>query len=234
MIKLSIAIARSGQKVIVRPHPSENIDVWKKKTQDYSKNIKIVRSGSIVPWLMAAKVVVHNGCNTAIEGLMLDRIIISYRPYKNSEVETYLPNAISTNLETEDEVIKYLRNLDINSSKFQKKEKLEILKKYVKINNLQEDASLRILDLIENLFPQKKNTKLQSIKYNICIELSQLKSMIGREIYKKNFSYLKKKCPSLDLNQVNKILDFFSEKKDKNLKLETSKLTKHSVVISKI
>ncbi len=156
MIKLSIAIARSGQKVIVRPHPSENIDVWKKKTQDYSKNIKIVRSGSIVPWLMAAKVVVHNGCNTAIEGLMLDRIIISYRPYKNSEVETYLPNAISTNLETEDEVIKYLRNLDINSSKFQKKEKLEILKKYVKINNLQEDASLRILDLIENLFPQKK------------------------------------------------------------------------------
>ena len=31
MIELSIALANSGQKVIVRPHPSENLNVWKRK-----------------------------------------------------------------------------------------------------------------------------------------------------------------------------------------------------------
>lgn len=40
MIELSIAIAKSGEKVIVRPHPSENIDVWKEQTKNHSKILK--------------------------------------------------------------------------------------------------------------------------------------------------------------------------------------------------
>ena len=55
MIELSIDIAKSGQKVVVRPHPSENIEVWRNKTRNYSKNIKIIRSGNVIPWLMASK-----------------------------------------------------------------------------------------------------------------------------------------------------------------------------------
>ena len=34
MIDLTIEIAKSGQKVVVRPHPSENMDVWKKETKN--------------------------------------------------------------------------------------------------------------------------------------------------------------------------------------------------------
>ena len=55
--------------------------------------------------------------------------------------------------------------------------------------------------------------------------------MIGRAIFKKNFSYLKKKCPKLDIKYVNRILDFFTVNNDIPHKVEALKLTKHSIVI---
>ena len=116
MIELSIAIAQTGQKVVVRPHPSENIEVWKIKTRNYSKNIKIIRSGNVVPWLMASKLIIHNGCGTAIESLLLNKKVVSYRPFKNSEVETYLPNAVSFCLETKSEILNYLKDFSEDQS----------------------------------------------------------------------------------------------------------------------
>ena len=56
--------------------------------------------------------------------------------------------------------------------------------------------------------------------------------MIGRIIFKKNFLYLQKKCPKLDLNQVNKVLNFFKNNNDNHFEVETSNLTNHSVIIS--
>lgn len=232
MINLSITIAKSGQKVVVRPHPSESIEVWKKATENYSKYIKVIRSGSIVPWLMAAKLIIHNGCNTAIEGLILDRTIISYRPYKDSEVETYLPNAISICLETEEKIINYINNFDKHNSRIERNKTLNILENYLKINKLQEDASSRILNIIENVSQKKRTNKIKLIKENIQLEIALFKSLIGRIIYKKNFSYLKKKCPELNIKQVNKILGFFSVNKKDHFKVETLNITKHSVIIS--
>ena len=134
MVELSIAIAETGQKVVVRPHPSENLEVWKKKTENHSKNIKIIRSGNIIPWLMASKLIIHNGCGTAIEGLLLDKTVISYRPFKNSKVETYLPNAISTCLDTKEDVLRFVKNFLVTKSNINKKETLNILEKYIKKN----------------------------------------------------------------------------------------------------
>ena len=114
MIELSIALAKSGQKVVVRPHPSENINVWKNKTKNYSNNIKIIRSGNIIPWLMASKLVIHNGCTTAIEGTLLDKTVISYRPNKNQNVETYLPNAVGISIESKEDVVDFIKKFNFN------------------------------------------------------------------------------------------------------------------------
>ena len=58
-----------------------------------------------------------------------------------------------------------------------------------------------------------------------------IKSIIGRILFKKNFSYLKKKCPKLNINEVDKILDFFSKNESNYHKVETLKISTHSVVI---
>lgn len=231
MIDLSIAIAKTGQKVVVRPHPSENLEVWKKKTKNFSKNIKIIRSGNVIPWLVASKFLIHNGCGTAIEGLLLDKTVISYRPLKDPKVETFLPNEVSICMETEQDILNFLKNFKNGNFNVDKKDTKNILDKYIKKNEFDKDASLRILDLIENFNLQKKTDKIKSFKNDIQIEMTLFKSMITRIIFKKNFSYLKKKCPKLNLEKVNKILDFFSSNKNNHSKLWTSNLTKDSIII---
>lgn len=232
MIELSIDIAKSGQKVVVRPHPSENIEVWKNKTRNYSKNIKIIRSGNVIPWLMASKFVIHNGCGTAIEGLLLNKKIISYRPFKNHKAETYLPNAVSFCLETKNEILNYIKDFLEEKSTEIKKESFDVLENYLKKNNREEDASTRIINLIEKLSPQKKENILNSYKNNLKIEISLFKSAIARVLYRKNFSYLKNKCPELNIKQVNNILDFLFANSNSQSKAETFNLTKHSIIVS--
>ena len=232
MVELSIAIAATGQKVIVRPHPSENLDVWKKKIEGHSKYINVVRSGNIIPWLIASKFVIHNGCGTAIEGLLLDKTVISYRPFKNPKVETYLPNAVSVCIETEEDILNYLKNFKSNMPNASTKESLDILDNFIKKNKFKEDASSRILDIIEKLSITKKKDRIKSIKDDVRIEIALLRTMIGKIIYKKNYLYIKKKCPNLNLKDVNKILDFYASNKINNSKVETSRLTNDSIFIS--
>ena len=233
MSELSIELAKSGQKVVVRPHPAESIIEWQKKINNYSKNIKIIRYGNIIPWLMAAKLIIHNGCTTAIEGLLLDKTIVSYRPHKNSKIETDLPNMISICLESKDEVVSYVKNFVANKTNMNKKNSLEILEKHIEINKSDQDASKRILEVIKNFSNKKKTSLIKLIKDNILIELNLLKSMINNMIFKKNFLYINSKCPQIDLKETNKILNLFQTNQNSNFKLKTLKLSKYSIVVSR-
>jgi len=229
MIELSIAMAKSGHKVVVRPHPSENLDVWKELTKNYSKKIKIIRSGNVLPWLMASKLIIHNGCTTAIEGLLLGKTIISYQPYKYSGAES-LPNDISISFENKKDILKYLNDFEIN--KFDIKEgTLDILEDHIKKNE-SDDSALRILDLIENLPIRRKISIIELIKKNFFIEVARMKLMIIRAIFKKKFIYSERKCPKLDLIDVKENMSiFFGEKNEDCNKMKMFNLTKYSLVI---
>ena len=232
MIELSISLAKSGQKVVVRPHPSESVDVWKKKTEKYSKNIKIIRSGNIIPWLMASKIVIHNGCTTAIEGFLLNKTIISYRPIKNPNIETDLPNAISICLETKEDIVNYVNNFVLDKSNIINTASMNILSESVKINKSSKDSTNKILNLIENIPQKKKISKLDILKNNIFVEIALFKLKIAKILNKKNFSYLESKCSKLDVVETKKILDLFFENKIGHQKIESSEISNHSLIIS--
>ena len=78
-------LAASGavEKIVIRPHPVENHDVWREWGKPL--NIDVRFEGSANNWMMAADAVVHPGCTTGIEGLLLDRAVFSYVPDANSE-----------------------------------------------------------------------------------------------------------------------------------------------------
>jgi surface carbohydrate biosynthesis protein len=86
-----------AHKIIVRPHPTENQQVYK-DIANGCQRVKVTNKGNVVPWLMATDVVIHNGCTTGVEAFMMDVPAVSYR----AEIdETYdmgfyrLPNLIS-------------------------------------------------------------------------------------------------------------------------------------------
>ena len=83
--------------IIVRPHPTESHEAYS-KIADQCQRVHITNEGNVVPWLMATKAVIHNGCTTGVEAYVTGTPAISYRSSIN---ETYdngfyrLPNQMS-------------------------------------------------------------------------------------------------------------------------------------------
>lgn len=78
-----LATSGSVEKIVVRPHPVENHDVWREWARPL--DIEVRYEGSANDWMMAADAVVHPGCTTGMEGLLLDRAVFSYVPEADSE-----------------------------------------------------------------------------------------------------------------------------------------------------
>lgn len=82
------------QRIVLRPHPSENHDVWRQILADCPQ-VEVAHQGNVVPWLMAAKVLLHNGCTTAVEASVLDTPVVSYMPVTSETFDYHLPNGLS-------------------------------------------------------------------------------------------------------------------------------------------
>lgn len=78
-------VARAGafDRIVLRPHPSENHDAW--RTWGGALDFDVRYEGSATPWMLAADMVLHPGCTTAIEALLLDRPAVSFVPEPDSE-----------------------------------------------------------------------------------------------------------------------------------------------------
>jgi surface carbohydrate biosynthesis protein len=86
--------ARPGQRFVLRPHPSEAIATWQALAEGLP-NLVIERRGGIVPWLMAADAIIHNGCTTAIEAWLLGCPALAWQPLACDRYDHPLPNGIS-------------------------------------------------------------------------------------------------------------------------------------------
>jgi len=80
--------------IVVRPHPAERDEPWERVARG-QRNVRVVREGNVIPWLMACRVLIHNGCTTALEGAVLDTPVVSYQPVQSDRFDFPLPNALS-------------------------------------------------------------------------------------------------------------------------------------------
>lgn len=86
-----------GNNIVMRPHPTEKHDVYKKIAAQCER-VFVTNEGNVVPWLMAAKAVIHNGCTTGVEAYMMGVPAISYRAVVNEDYDYgfyVLPNKMS-------------------------------------------------------------------------------------------------------------------------------------------
>ncbi len=99
--------------IVVRPHPTENHEVYR-KIANQCQRVHVTNEGNVVPWLMATKAVIHNGCTTGVEAYVIGTPAISYRASIN---ETYdngfyrLPNRMSHECFTFEELQDILRKV---------------------------------------------------------------------------------------------------------------------------
>jgi surface carbohydrate biosynthesis protein len=93
--------------IVVRPHPSENHQVWKDLAVSLP-NVKVVHKGNVIPWILASEAVMHNSCTTGLEAFLCDRPVVSYRPVVDGTLESPLPNEVSMQVFTVDELLELL------------------------------------------------------------------------------------------------------------------------------
>ncbi len=84
----------SDRQIVIRPHPSENPAAWIEASKGLD-NILVKYDAELIPWLMAADAVIHNGCTTALETAVLGRPAIMYRPVDGGEFEIRQPLKVS-------------------------------------------------------------------------------------------------------------------------------------------
>jgi surface carbohydrate biosynthesis protein len=108
--KLVPALARAmpDHTIVLRPHPAEGHETWKEAARG-CRNVHVVNEKSVIPWLVATTVLVHNGCTTAVEAAVLDRPAVAYRPLTHSTFDLELPNSLSHETFDLDELVTKVR-----------------------------------------------------------------------------------------------------------------------------
>jgi surface carbohydrate biosynthesis protein len=104
-------LAKNHQnKIVYRPHPEEKQNKYKEAFKGLD-NVFLIYEGSVVPWLIAADVMIHPDCTTGIESIMIGKKSISYLPKDyNPEIVTQLPLDISFRFDNSNDIIQFIKN----------------------------------------------------------------------------------------------------------------------------
>jgi hypothetical protein len=95
-----------GYTIVVRPHPTEGHDIYRRIAAE-CRRVKVTNEGNVVPWLLSAKALIHNGCTTGVEAFEMRVPALSYRATVNDTYDAgfyRLPNVLSHNCFSFDEL----------------------------------------------------------------------------------------------------------------------------------
>ena len=92
------------RKIVIRPHPSEDPSNWVDAARGLA-NVQVRYDDELVPWLLSANAIVHNGCTTGVEAALLGRTPIMYRPVDGGAFEITQPLSVSVEARTPDALL---------------------------------------------------------------------------------------------------------------------------------
>ena len=196
-------------KIIIRPHHSENHEVWRDSMKDLD-NVSINSEGNVISWIMASEAIIQNNCTTAVEAFILNIPGISYRPVTSDLYDCFLPNALSYNAFNFEELDTQLHDILSNGRNeiFEDESKKQVLDQYI----FSDSSDLAKDKIVEAL----KGVKIKDIKilnkyliYKNYYKIRKLGSKILHSVLKKEkagSSYIKHKCPELKINEIKDFL----------------------------
>jgi surface carbohydrate biosynthesis protein len=94
-------LAQRGYQVIIRPHPSERAETWENYASKLnSPLVKVVIGTPLIPYTLAADLVVHPGCTTGMEALILGVPTLSLMVGDSPVNDYYLSNKVNVTAPT--------------------------------------------------------------------------------------------------------------------------------------
>ena len=189
--KLSIAFP--DKNFVLRPHPGEDPNFYE-VVFETAKNVFVNKTGTVQPWLMAADLLVHDCCTTAVESFLAETPIINYRPIEDEDFDVKFPNQCGTKCESEDEVIEAINNMRHDREGFIKKNSLTPSSKSL-LKNIENDVYDDFIELVKKMSREKLagnscdgNISIRSMRYR---EIGNSLEQFSRRILRA-FFYLKR------------------------------------------
>lgn len=190
---------------VVRPHPAENVDGWKRALPQ-RPNLHVVFDGGVDQWVRASSAVLHNGCTTGIEAYAAGKPAIAYVPFK-SPINREVPNAVSMECQTVNEVRDVLEGVfsgraDADSGRAEK----DALMKRRLINLYQRNTAAGEICRVLSRIPSPGESNIADIRGKWVLDL---KDRIQKTIYmlKGNSPKGHEKFPSLKRTEVEGVRD---------------------------
>jgi len=109
-----LANAFPTRNIVVRPHPSENHDTWRKIAAGIP-NVKVIYEDGSIPWLLASELSIHNSCTTGVEGALMDKPAIAYRKARSETYDSFLPHRVSVNAHSFEELASAVESVFANN-----------------------------------------------------------------------------------------------------------------------
>lgn len=152
-----LAIEFPDMNFIIRAHPSENQNYYKTAFNAID-NVIINSEGSVIPWLIGSKLMIHDGCTTAIEAYLSQTPVINFKSVTNEKHDLSLPNKIGTKCHNISEVISTIENILHNKNSYLKLNDFEDID-YLLLQNLKQDTVDDLINLITSKVKIKKTEK---------------------------------------------------------------------------
>lgn len=93
---------KQGYRVVIRPHPSERAKTWEEYVAQKFKSplVDVVTDTPLIPYCLAAELLVHPGCTTGMEALILNVPTLSLTSGQSPVNDYYLSNRVNVTAPT--------------------------------------------------------------------------------------------------------------------------------------
>jgi hypothetical protein len=108
---------------VIRPHPAEDWTMYEQLFQGIG-NVHVVHEGPVAPWLLASRLLIQEGCMTAIEAYLAGTPVINYDTHTTGhrwKNQFLLANQFGIKLTSEQEVIDAVHEMatgPVNGAKY--------------------------------------------------------------------------------------------------------------------
>jgi surface carbohydrate biosynthesis protein len=151
--------------IVLRPHPAENPDVYHQIASG-CRRVKVTNQGNVVPWLLASRALVHNGCTTGVEAYALDVPALSYQVSVNDGFDQdfhWLPNLLSHQCFSMDALVENLKRILAGELGIRDDEAARILMARHLAAQRGPLASARIVEVLDQMTDDWKADKAVSV-----------------------------------------------------------------------
>jgi len=216
-----------NEKFIFRPHPIENLETWKFLFRNCT-NIRVTKEKSSTYWMHRSKLLIQNGCYTAIEAANLELDIISFIPDILKDLAKPFTANLGFKCKNKKDLIKLVIFLNNNRNKNKiLKKKIENKKKVnsrihfpTKILNAD-----KIVHIWKLLYKNENSILFENIIFEIQIFFKNLKYRFFN--LKSNGKIYDRKFEDINFEETNLMMINFIKILGLSEKIRLKMITKH-------